>query len=158
MVNSQEKILWVGVGCQRGVSKMAIGTAIESIFTQSNLDLATIAGLATIDLKANEVGLIDYCHEMGWFLKIYSPERLNLVSVNSSLSTLNCLEKVLHLGKAQDRTFRSQRSMLLGTASVAEAAALCAAGSDLLLVPKQKFRLDDESGWVTIAVAVELKQ
>jgi cobalamin biosynthesis protein CbiG len=141
MVNSQEKILWVGVGCQRGVSKMAIGTAIESIFTQSNLDLATIAGLATIDLKANEVGLIDYCHEMGWFLKIYSPERLNLVSVNSSLSTLN-----------------AQRSMLLGTASVAEAAALCAAGSDLLLVPKQKFRLDDESGWVTIAVAVELKQ
>jgi cobalamin biosynthesis protein CbiG len=141
MVNSQEKILWVGVGCQRGVSKMAIGTAIESIFTQSNLDLATIAGLATIDLKADEVGLIDYCHEMGWFLKIHSPERLNLVSVNSSLSTLN-----------------AQRSMLLGTASVAEAAALCAAGSDLLLVPKQKFRLDDESGWVTIAVAVELKQ
>jgi cobalamin biosynthesis protein CbiG len=134
MVNSQEKILWVGVGCQRGVSKMAIGKAIESIFTQSNLDLATIAGLATIDLKANEVGLIDYCHQMGWFLKIYSPERLNLVSVNSSFSAL------------------------LGTASVAAAAALCAAGSDLLLVPKQKFRLDDESGWVTIAVAVELKQ
>jgi cobalamin biosynthesis protein CbiG len=113
---------------------MAIGKAIESIFTQSNLDLATIAGLATIDLKADEVGLIDCCHEMGWFLKIHSPERLNLVSVNSS------------------------RSTFLGTASVAEAAALCAAGSDLLLVPKQKFRLDDRSGWVTIAVAVELKQ
>jgi cobalamin biosynthesis protein CbiG len=155
MVNSQEKILWVGVGCQRGVSKMAIGKAIESIFTQSNLDLATIAGLATIDLKADEVGLIDCCHEMGWFLKIYSPERLNLVSVNSSLSTPRTERS---RSFCFSRSVNAQLSTLLGTASVAEAAALCAAGRDLLLVPKQKFRLDDESGWVTIAVAVELKQ
>jgi cobalamin biosynthesis protein CbiG len=148
-----EKFLWVGVGCQRGVSKLAIGRAIEWVFTRSNLDLATIAGLATIDLKADEPGLIDYCRESGWFLKIYSPERLNMVAIDrlkiTTLSTLNCLEKVLHLGKPQDRTFRSQLST-----PVAEAAALCAAGSDILLIPKQKFRLDSESGWVTIAVAM----
>jgi cobalamin biosynthesis protein CbiG len=151
------RVLWVGVGCQRGVSKLAIEQAIEWVFTQFNLDLATIAGLATIDRKADERGLVDYCHESGRFLKIYSPERLNEVAIdrlkiaapkNIALSTLNCLEKVLHSGKAQDRTFRSQLST-----PVSEAAALCAADSDILLIPKQKFRLDSESGWVTIAVA-----
>ena len=124
--------LWVGIGCQRGVSKLAIQSALESVFTQYNLDLATIAGLATIDRKANELGLVEYCRELGWFLKIYSPERLNSVAVERSSQLV---------------------SVLVGTASVAEAAALCAAQTNILLVPKQKFRLDPESQSVTIAIA-----
>jgi cobalamin biosynthesis protein CbiG len=132
MSDDRTKILWVGIGCQRGVSKLAIERAIESVFTEYNLDLATIAGLATLDRKANELGLVDYCRESGWFLKIYSPERLNSVAV----------------------THPSQSVLaLVGTASVAEAAALCAAQTNKILVPKQKFRLDSRSGSVTIAIA-----
>ena len=131
-VTSFDMGLWVGIGCQRGVSKLAIQRAIESVFTEYNLDLATVAGLATLDRKANEPGLIEYCRESGWFLKIYSPERLNSVAV----------------------THPSPRvSELVGTVSVAEAAALCAAQTNILLVPKQKFRLDRESGYVTVAIA-----
>jgi cobalt-precorrin 5A hydrolase len=59
------KYLWVGIGCQRGISKFAIRQAIESVFTEYDLDLATIAGLATLDRKANEVGLVEYCRESG---------------------------------------------------------------------------------------------
>ncbi len=125
--------LWVGIGCQRGVSKLAIQRAIESVFTEYNLDLATIAGLATIDRKANEPGLVEYCRESGWFLKIYSPERLNSVRVNHPSQLV---------------------SAVVGTASVAEAAALSAAQTDILLVSKQKFRLDAKSAWVTVAIAV----
>lgn len=124
--------LWVGIGCQRGVSKLVIQQAIESVFTDYDLDLATIAGLATLDRKANETGLVDYCRESGWFLKIYSPERLNSVMVARSSQLV---------------------STLVGTASVAEAAALSAAQTDILLVPKQKFLLDAGSGSVTIAIA-----
>jgi cobalamin biosynthesis protein CbiG len=122
----------VGIGCQRGVSKLAIQQAIESVLTEHDLDLATIAGIATVDLKANERGLLEYCRELGWFLKIYRSERLNSVTVAGSSQLV---------------------STLVGTASVAEAAALCAAQTDILLVPKQKFRLDPESGFVTVAIA-----
>jgi cobalamin biosynthesis protein CbiG len=122
----------VGIGCQQGVSKLAIKRAIESVFTEYDLDLATIAGLATVDRKANELGLIEYCRELGWFLKIYRPERLNSVAVAHPSPLI---------------------AKFVGTASVAEAAALCAAQSDLLLVPKQKFCLDPESGYVTLAIA-----
>ena len=124
--------LWVGIGCQRGVSQLAIQHAIESVFAKYDLDLATIAGIATLDRKANEPGLVDYCRESGWFLKTYSPERLNSVTVAHSSQLV---------------------STLVETASVAEAAALCAAQTDILLVPRQKFRLDANSGWVTIALA-----
>jgi cobalamin biosynthesis protein CbiG len=124
--------LWVGIGCQRGVSKLVIQRAIESVFTEYNLDLATVEGIATIDLKANEPGLLNYCRESGWFLKIYSPERLNSVRVDRSSQLV---------------------SALIGTASVAEAAALCAAQTNILLVPKQIFRLDAETGFVTVAIA-----
>ena len=122
----------MGVGCQRGVSQLAIHKAIEWVFDRSNLDFATIVGIATLDRKADELGLVDYCRESGWFLKIYPPERLNSVTVDRS-STLV--------------------ASLVGTNSVAEAAALCAAQTDILLVPKQKFRLDNESGWIAIAIA-----
>lgn len=132
MDRDRAKILWVGVGCQRGVSKFAIQQAIEWVFAQHDLDLATIAGIATLDRKANEPGLVDYCRESGVFLKTYHPERLNSVAVDRSSGSILAF---------------------VGTASVAEAAALCAAKSDVLLLPKQKFRLDPQSGWVTIAVA-----
>jgi cobalt-precorrin 5A hydrolase len=124
--------LWIGIGCQRGVSKLAIKSAIESVFTEYNLDLATVAGLATLDLKANEPGLVEYCRESGWFLRIYSPERLNSVAVNNSSPRV---------------------ASLVGTVSVAEAAALCAAQTNILLVPKQIFRLSSEDGFVTLAIA-----
>jgi cobalamin biosynthesis protein CbiG len=132
VANVAPKDLWVGIGCQRGVSKLAIQRAIESVFAEYDLDLATIAGLATLDLKANEVGLVEYCQESGWFLKIYSAERLKSVTVAGSSQLV---------------------STLVGTVSVAAAAALCAAQTDILLVPKQKFCLDPESGWVTVAIA-----
>ena len=131
-VTSFDMGLWVGIGCQRGVSKLAIGRAIESVFTEYNLDLATVAGLATLDRKANEPGLIEYCHESGWFLKIYSPERLNSVAFTDPSPRV---------------------SALVGTISVAEAAALCAAETSILLVPKQIFRLVSETGFVTLAIA-----
>jgi cobalamin biosynthesis protein CbiG len=132
MGEDRSKVLWVGIGCQRGISKLAIQHAIESVFAEYALDFATIAGLATLDRKANELGLVDYCRESGWFLKTYAPERLNSVMVARPSQLV---------------------SALVGTASVAEAAALCAAQTDVLLVPKQKFRLDPESGYVTVAIA-----
>ena len=135
-----ERILWVGVGCQQGVRKLAIQKAIEWVFAEYDLDLATIAGIATLDRKADEIGLADYCRESGLFLKTYRPERLNSVTIDRQ----TCME--------QNRSSRLVSS-LVETASVAEAAALCAAQADILLVPKQKLRLDPDSGWVTIAIA-----
>jgi cobalamin biosynthesis protein CbiG len=124
--------LWIGIGCQRGVSKLAIQQAIESVFTKYNLDLATVVGLATVDRKANEPGLVEYWRESGWLLKIYSPAQLKSIVVAKPSQLV---------------------SSLVGTVSVAEAAALSAAQTDSLLVSKQIFRIDPEHRFVTLAIA-----
>jgi cobalt-precorrin 5A hydrolase/precorrin-3B C17-methyltransferase len=129
-----EKLLWVGIGCQQGVSLLEIDSAIEWVFTEHNLDRAKIAGIATLDRRAAALELVDYCRVQGWFLKIYRPEWLNSVNVPRSSAVV---------------------AAIIGSGSVAEAAAICAAQTEMLLVPKQKFRLDPESGWVTIAVGQE---
>ncbi len=122
--------LWVGIGCQRGVSPLTIERAIDWVCERYDLDLATIAGMATVDRKAGEAGLVEYCRASQLRLKTYCPQHLNTVPVAYSSSLV---------------------LSSIGTASVAEAAALAAAESGILLVPRQKFQLDL---WVTLAVAI----
>ena len=130
------KVLWVGIGCERGVSQKLISTAITEIFKQSSLSEAAIAGIATIDLKCDEVGLLEFCQHRNLLLLTYSAEVLQTVAVPNPS---NAVESEV------------------GTPSVAEAAALLAQKQDReeghLIVPKQIFRLSGELGAVTVAVA-----
>ncbi|MFM6620507.1 MAG: cobalamin biosynthesis protein, partial [Dolichospermum sp.] len=51
-----KKILWVGIGCQKGISQRLIKAAIEKVFQDYQLVYNEIAGIATIDKKASEIG------------------------------------------------------------------------------------------------------
>lgn len=155
------RVLWVGIGCERGTPRQVIETAIQQVCRTYHLALGAVAGIATLGLKADEVGLIELCQAKNWPLKTFSAEKLRSISVP------NPSETVAHE---------------VGTPSVAEAAAICATnlegipankgkwtqilepelhpsksnnGEDrCLLVPKQIFRLEGQPGAVTVAVAL----
>ncbi|MFQ4141250.1 precorrin-3B C(17)-methyltransferase [Chlorogloeopsis sp. ULAP02] len=131
------RVLWVGIGCERGSSRHLIETAIRQVFREHQLAEDAIAGIATIDIKADEVGLVELCQERDWPLKTFTADVLRIVSVPNPSQVV---EKEV------------------GTPSVAEAAALCAADEVRLFVPKQIFRLQRELGAVTIAVAEAEKE
>jgi cobalamin biosynthesis protein CbiG len=130
------KVLWVGIGCQQGTSSQLIQKAIEQVFQQYQLDYKALVGIATIDTKAGEIGLKEFCRQHNLPLKTFTAETLAAVCVP-------------HPSKiAADK---------VGTPSVAEAAAILAAGNKEelavgLLVPKQIFRLPGQFGTVTVAV------
>ena len=124
------RVLWVGIGCERGTPQNVIKEALETTFKEFGLSESAIAGLATIDIKADELGLVELATEQNYPLKTYTPEELNLVRVPNPSSVV-----------AQE----------VGTASVAEAAALKVAQASELVVSKQIFKSDQ--GAVTIAVA-----
>ncbi|QDZ39583.1 precorrin-3B C(17)-methyltransferase [Euhalothece natronophila Z-M001] len=124
------RVLWVGIGCERGTPQNVIQEALETTFKEFGLSESAIAGLATIDIKADELGLVELATEQNYPLKTYTPEELNLVRVPNPSSVV-----------AQE----------VGTASVAEAAALKVAQASELVVNKQIFKSDQ--GAVTIAVA-----
>jgi len=140
------KVLWVGIGCTRETSPELIAIAIEETFKKNQLALSAIAGIATIDIKAYEVGLLELCHQRNLPLKTFPADVLASVYVPTSSPVV---------------------ALKTGTSSVAEAAALLAAKCQTLLVPKQIFKSTSNhenlsrstlQGAVTIAVAQAEKE
>jgi cobalt-precorrin 5A hydrolase / precorrin-3B C17-methyltransferase len=132
------KTLWVGIGCQRHSSRSLIELAIAQVCQSHHLLETAIAGIATLDRKAHEAGLVEYCRDRQLPLYSFTADQLSQISTaNSSTRT----------------------QVLVGCPSVAEAAALLAASPGAkLCVAKQIFCHEDYlgrvySGRVTVAIA-----
>ncbi len=130
-IQPQSRVLWVGIGCRRGTSKQLIERAIRAVCQNNNLAEKAIAGIATIDLKADESGLVEFCQQRQLPLRTFSAEVLGLVIVPHPATVVT--QKV-------------------GTSSVAEAAAIMAANGTLR-VTKQIFKLENQPFAVTVAIA-----
>lgn len=79
------KALVMGVGCNRGTPQPVIAAAIQATCDQHQLRVEAIARLASIDLKADEVGLLACAAERGLTIDFYSKDQLNqVVGVASS--------------------------------------------------------------------------
>lgn len=134
------RVLWVGVGYGQDASRQLIETSIQSVCRVYGLAEEAIAGLATLDSKAQDSQLIDLCHDRQWQLCGFPAGNLGAVAVPSPSAIV---------------------AQLIGTPSISEAAAILAAsgcratGENLcgcLRVPKQIFRQDGH-GAVTVAIA-----
>ncbi|MGB7088244.1 MAG: precorrin-3B C(17)-methyltransferase [Phormidesmis sp.] len=128
------RVLWIGIGCERGTDKALIASAVETACRTHHFAIEAVAGVATLDLKADEAGLLEFVRERGWPLRCFSAEGLNAIDVpNPSDVVLNAV----------------------GTSSVSEAAAMAAAnrGVDGLRVKKQVIKNPALKGAVTVAIA-----
>ncbi len=177
----QSQHFWVGFGCQKGVSKKLIETAIEHVFRENQLNQSAlangfggaIAGLATINNKASEVGLGEFCQLRNFSLKTYPAEILRLVCVPNpaektakTMGTPSVAEAAAMLAAANidwqstiatqieenEERFSTYQSLQLNAHSLNLTPYLIDIGVRCL-VPKQIFRLHGEPGAVTIAVA-----
>ena len=126
------RVLWVGIGCERGTVTELIETAITKTCQQYHLATEAIAGIASIDLKRDEVGILDICQSHNLPFKTFSAEELQQVKVPTPSEVVR---------------------QEVGTPSVAEAAAMVAADRDNLLVLKQIYKQEGMTGAVTIAIA-----
>ena len=70
------KILHLGIGCRRGITDTAIHDVVELVLAQNDIDIRAIKCVASIDLKADEAGLLKYCKENGWCPVFYSASEL----------------------------------------------------------------------------------
>ena len=120
------RVLSVGVGCRRGVTQEQVSYAVRTVLEDHGLALGAVAGLASIDLKADEGGLLLAAGTLGLDILFYPAEVLKTVDVPNP----------------SDRV-----EYHIGVRSVCEAAALQRARKQTLLVTKQIV------GPVTVAVA-----
>ena len=73
------RVLRVGIGCRRGISREAVEEAIGKVFAENRLDPAAILGVFSIDLKEHEPGLLAACATHGWPAHFYSASQLQAV-------------------------------------------------------------------------------
>jgi cobalt-precorrin 5A hydrolase len=123
----------LGLGCDRGTPAATIAQAITEALDSCNAPLAAVAAVASIDLKADEAGLLQVAQERGWIIRFYSAMELAAVDVPNPSETVR---------------------KYTGTPSVSEAAALLAADVDQthLIVEKHKLRGPDGRN-ATVSIA-----
>jgi len=71
--------LYLGLGCNRGAKAADFELAVRELCVQHHLDRCAIAGIATIDLKADEAGLLQFASDNNLPLHFYTAEELNRV-------------------------------------------------------------------------------
>jgi cobalt-precorrin 5A hydrolase/precorrin-3B C17-methyltransferase len=120
------RTLLIGVGCVRGATEPEIGELIERGLDRAGVVASCVRGLATIDVKRDEPGLSAVAERNGWSITYYTAEELAPLAASGGSATV---ERVV------------------GTPAVCEPAALRAARTSELLLPKIKTRR------VTVAIA-----
>ena len=80
------KSVVLGIGCRRGTGAEAIEAAVDRALLESAVDRRAVRAVATIDLKAEEPGLLSFCRDNGWELLIYTAEELNRLEGDFSTS------------------------------------------------------------------------
>lgn len=125
--------LALGLGCDRNTPAATIEAAITEALLLIGASLTDVQAVASIDLKANEPGLLEVAIAHGWTIHFYPAEELAPIPVPNPSETVR---------------------KYTGTPSVSEAAALLIAGTDLsqLLVEKYKLRGPDGRN-ATVSIA-----
>lgn len=112
--------LWIGIGCKKGTDGQAIEAAFEQLMEKHHLCVEAVAGIASIELKAEEPGILQLCRRHGWRFQTFSADELMAVPGNFTASD-----------------FVRQHT---GVENVCERAAVCAAGDgSTLIISKQKW-------------------
>ena len=117
--------LVLGVGASRGVSADEVLDLVDRTLLAAGLAVGSVTAVATVDEKADEAGIVEACARRGWPLTTIPAAALAGVEVPNP---------------------SEEPRKVLGTPSVAEAAALVHSGGELV-VEKSK------SAMATVAVA-----
>lgn len=109
----------LGLGCDRGTPVETLWQAIEEALAMATVTLADVQAVASVDLKADEIGLAELAQAHGWTIRFYPACELATVDVPNPSETVR---------------------KYTGTPSVSEAAAILVAGTDksYLLIEKHK--------------------
>ncbi|MBI9081576.1 MAG: cobalamin biosynthesis protein [Pseudodesulfovibrio sp.] len=120
------RVLTLGVGCRRGVPEKDVSAHVRAVLGAAGLALSSIAALGSVDIKKDEVGLLEAAANLGVESFFFTKEQLDAVDAPNPSGTV---------------------MRRIGIDSVAEASAILLSRGGALLVEKTKTQT------VTLAVA-----
>lgn len=97
------RIVTLGVGCKRGTEQQAIKEVISEVLEKENIDPFSVAGIATIDVKKDEKGLLDYAGERNLSIKFFDAEELALVEDLWGFAESDFVRRIVGVGNVCER-------------------------------------------------------
>ncbi len=73
------RIIHLGIGCRKGISFEAVSEAVETVLKENGIDRRAVKCVASIDLKKDEEGLLEFCEKNSLPVSFYTAEELSRV-------------------------------------------------------------------------------
>ena len=95
------RVITIGVGCKKWTPREAIEQVIDKALSRASVEVAAVEQVASIDLKANEEGILSYCRERKLPFLTYTAQELK--GVEGSFSESRFVEKITGVGNVCER-------------------------------------------------------
>ena len=122
-------VLYIGIGCKRGTPEERIAAAVDRVFDENTLCFGAAAGIASIDVKSDEAGMLSFAENRHLPIRFFTAEELRSLPGDFSSSSFV--------------------AGTVGVDNVCERSAAAAAGENYRLLVKKT----SQNG-VTVAVAL----
>ena len=122
------RVATVGVGCRKGTDPSALEQAVADALAEANVSAKAVTAIASIDVKKDELAILELASKMGWSPVFYTADEL--AAVPGEFSSSDFVKRTV------------------GVDNVCERAA-CASGGELVL-GKQA------GGGITVALATTM--
>jgi len=95
----------IGIGCRRGKAKEDILKALGGIFDRYDISIRSIKAAGTVDIKSDEIGIIEACKELGCNMAVFDRASIGKVEhlfassdfVKSKVGVSSVCEPCAHL-------------------------------------------------------------
>lgn len=105
------KVLHLGVGCRKGVPAQTIEEVVTQVLRQHHIDRRSIVRVASIDRKAQEPGLLEFCEKNHWQAVFYTAQELS--QVGGTVSSSSFVESVVGVDNVCERAALMEADKLI---------------------------------------------
>lgn len=123
------EVVTVGIGCRRSKTYSEINSFVKRVLEAADISLYAVSEIATIDIKKDEAGILEFADRNNWPVLFYSATQLESVT--------------------EDVSFSKFVKEVAGTGNVCERAALFPQGEKKLVLRKQA------GNGITVAAAIK---
>ena len=95
------RVITLGIGCKKGKSLEDIERLVFEVLEQHQIPIHAVSNVATIDLKKEEQGLLEFCDKYKLELNIFTSAQLEAVS--GSFTESEYVKKVTGVGNVCER-------------------------------------------------------
>ena len=106
------QVITVGIGCRKDISFESIERSILNILEKENFHILSVNGIASIDKKANEKGILEFARKYDLPFNTYSADELN--SLEGDFTKSDFVKSVVEVDNVCERSavFESKGNLI----------------------------------------------